>query len=70
MIIYYNVITIWCKYPFQDVVDEKYVEFSYSKRKFKAIKNLKIDSNTSVKDKEDYIKKELNLKKFKIEKIK
>jgi len=34
MIIYYRTITIWCKWPWKDVVDRKYCEFSTSKRKF------------------------------------
>lgn len=70
MTIYYRVIEVWCKYPWQDTIDYRYCEFSYSKRKFKAIENLRLDSNTSIKDKEDFLKKELNLKKVIVLKVK
>ena len=69
MTIYYRIIDVWCKYPFQDTIDYRYCEFSYSKKRFKGIENLKIDSQTSIKEKEDYLKKELNLKNVIVKKI-
>lgn len=69
MTIYYRIIDVWCKYPFQDTIDYRYCEFSYSKKRFKSIENLKIDSQTSIKEKEDYLKKELNLKNVIVKKI-
>ncbi len=70
MTIYYKVIKTWCKFPFQNLVDTKSVEF-YEKIKgtFVQIHSLKIDSNTSIKEKEDYVKRELNLQKVEIKKI-
>lgn len=71
MTIYYKIIIIWCKYPFQDVVDEKFVEFYYrKKKKFIKIDSLKMDSNTTIKEKEEYLKTELSIKKVNIVKLK
>jgi hypothetical protein len=69
MTMYYRVIEVWCKYPFSDVIDERYCIFSLSKRKFKAIDNLRIDSNTSIAEKEKYIFEQTGLR-YKIEKVK
>lgn len=67
--IYYKVVKIWHKSPFQNTLDEKKVEF-YEEFKGKLVKieSLKIDSNTSIKEKEDYVEKQLG-EKFKILKI-
>lgn len=70
MIIYYKVIIEWQKYPFNDCIDKKYCLFSYSRKKFKAIEGLEIDSNTSIQDKINYLKTELKIRKIQIEKIK
>jgi len=71
MTIYYKIIIIWCKYPFQDVIDEKYVEFYQRvKNKFIRIDSLKMESNTSIKEKEEYLKTELSIKKVNIVKLK
>lgn len=70
MTIYYRVIEVWCKYPFHQEIDYRYCEFSYSKKKFKVIENIRMDSNTSIKEKEDYLKGKLNLKKIIVLKIK
>lgn len=70
MIIYYRVIEVWCEYPFQDIIDHRYCEFSYSKRKFKRIEGLTFDSDTQLIEKEEYLKKELNLKRVALQKIK
>jgi len=69
MNIYYKVIEVWCNYPFQHEIDYRYCIFSYSKRKFKQINGLRIDSNTSIKDKEEYLQKELKLKSVKVIKL-
>lgn len=70
MTIYYRVVEVWCDYPFHQEIDYRYCEFSYSKRKFKAIENLRMDSNTSIQDKEDYLKEKLKLKKVIVLKVK
>lgn len=69
MNVYYKVIEVWCKYPFQDTIDERYCIFSLSKKPFKDL-GLKIESNTSIKDKEEFIKESLGFKKVTILKIK
>lgn len=69
MNIYYKVIEIWCKYPFQDTIDERYCIFSLTKKPFNDL-GLKIESNTSIKQKEDFIKEKLGFKKVTINKIK
>jgi len=70
MIIYYRVIEVWCKFPFQGEIDHRYCEFSYSKRKFKKIEGLTFNSDTQLTEKEEYLKKELNLKRVALQKIK
>ena len=70
MIVYYKVIEVWGKYPFHQEIDCRYCEFSFSKKKFKAIQNLKMDSNTSIKDKEEYLKEKLKIKKVTVLKLK
>lgn len=69
MTVYYKVIEEWCKYPFQSEIEERYCLFSFSRKKFKEILNLKIDSNTSVKDKEEYLKEQLNINNVKVIKL-
>ena len=70
MTIYYKVIEVWCDYPFHQEIDYRYCIFSYSKRKFKIIENLQMDSKTSIQEKEDYLKEKLNLKKVTVLKAK
>ena len=69
MTVYYKVIEEWCKYPFQSEIEERYCLFSFSRKKFKEILNLKMDSNTSIEDKEDYLKEQLNINKVKVIKL-
>lgn len=70
MKIYYRVITEWCKWPFNNEVDKRYCVFSYSKKRFSPIDGIEMDSDTSIKEKEEYLKQKLNLKKVTVEKIK
>lgn len=73
--IYYKVVTIWHPYPYTQIVDEKYCEF-YEKTKlkgskqYKKIDGLKMDSNTTIQEKETYIKEKLELEKVEIIKLK
>jgi len=69
MIVYYRVIEVWCKYPFQSEIEERFCLFSFSRKKWKEILGLKIYSNTSIKNKEEYLKEQLNLKSVKVIKI-
>lgn len=69
MTVYYKVIEVWCKYPWQNEIEERYCLFSFSRKKFKEIRPLKIDSNTSIKDKEDYLKEQLSVNKVTIVKL-
>lgn len=70
MTIYYKIIIEWQKYPMNDCIDKKYCLFSYSKKKFRPIEGLEMDSDTSLQDKEEYLKEELKVRKIQIEKIK
>ena len=71
MTIYYKVTIVWCKYPFHDVIDYKHVEFYEKvKKKYVKISNLKMESNTSIEEKKEYICKELEINKVNIVKIK
>jgi hypothetical protein len=69
MIVYYKVIEVWCDYPFQTEIDYRYCIFSFSKNKFKQITDIVMDSTTSIKEKEDYLKIKLDLKKIKVIKL-
>lgn len=69
MTVYYKVVEEWCKYPFQSEIEERYCLFSFSRKKFKIINNLRIDSNTSIQDKEIYLKEQLNINKIIVIKI-
>lgn len=69
MIVYYKVFEVWCKYPFQSEIEERFCLFSFSRKKFKEILNLKIDSNTSIKEKEDYLKERLDINKITVIKL-
>lgn len=69
MIVYYKVIEVWCKYPFQSEIEERYCLFSFSRKKFKTIGNLRVDSNTSIKNKETYLKEQLNINKVTVIKL-
>ena len=73
--IYYKVVIIYETFPFKNEVKESYCEF-YEKTKSKGIKRfkkiigLKIDSNTTVQEKENYIKEKLQIEKVEIIKLK
>jgi len=69
MKIYYKVIEVWCSFPFQDIIDHRYCIFSFSKKPFRDL-NLKLESSTSIKDKEQFLKERLSLKKVTVEKLK
>jgi len=71
MEIYYKVHTEWCKYPFNDVVDERYCEFFYKlKKKFIKLHSLKMESNTTIEEKLKYLKENYSEKVTKIIRIK
>lgn len=71
MEIYYKVHIQWCKYPFQDEIENKYAEF-FIKKKSKYLKliGLKIDSNTSIEDKLQFLKENYSDKVKKVIKLK
>lgn len=45
MDVYYRRVTKFCKYPFNDEIDEEWIEYSLSKRKFKIFATTLIDLN-------------------------
>lgn len=69
MIVYYKVVEVWCDYPFQTEIDYRYCIFSFSKKKFKQITDIVMDSTTSIKEKEDYLKIKLDVKKINVIKL-
>jgi hypothetical protein len=69
MIVFYKVIEVWCDYPFQTEIDYRYCVFSFSKKKFKEVEGLTMKSNTSIKEKEDFLKEKLNIKKINVVKL-
>ena len=50
MDIYYKRIETWCKWPDNDVIDEKYVLYSTSKKKFTSKSFLRTDVSVETKD--------------------
>lgn len=40
MIVYYRIVTVYGKYPFNQDIEDRYLEFSLSKRKWKTIEGL------------------------------
>lgn len=57
------------------IVDEKHVEFyektkSKGSKRYKKIEGLRMDSNTTIQQKETFIKEKLELKKVEIIKLK
>lgn len=71
MTIYYIIHVTWCPYPFQDVVDEKYVKFYKKvKRKYNLIPQLEMKSNTSIEEKKQYLREMLNVKQVNVIKLK
>lgn len=68
--IYYKVVIEWCKYPFHQEIERKYVEFSYTKKKFRPIEGLEMDSDTSIEEKTAYLRGKLKIHPIKVEKIK
>lgn len=75
MTIYYSVHITWCPHPFQDVVDEKYVKFytknsGKGKKKYTMIPLLEMKSNTSIEEKKEYLRKELNERNISVIKMK
>lgn len=69
--IFYKVVDIWCKYPFQQEIDYRYVEF-YEKRgkKFFIIHTPFLLSNTTIQEKETFLKENLGFESVKVLKIK
>lgn len=71
---YCKTVTVFEKYPFQTEVKERFVEFyiktkSKGSKRFQKIEGLKFNSNTSLKEKENYLKSNLekeNIKLFKL----
>lgn len=71
MIIYYKRITTWHRWPDNDQKDEDYILFSKSQKKFdkNKIHGIKFNPNTSIQEKEDFLKQHLNIKKVTVKKI-
>ncbi|MDV2459854.1 hypothetical protein CMU99_16170 [Elizabethkingia anophelis] len=71
MVIYYKRIITYHKWPDNDDKAEDYVVFSLSKTKFdkNIIDGLRFRPDTSIKEKEDFLKERLNLKKVTVKKI-
>lgn len=65
MNIYYRRKEIFCKYPFRDEIDEKFIEYSLGKkRNFKCF--LKSDVSLDMRERAAFVAKHLNVKKSKI----
>lgn len=69
MTVYYKVVEVWCKFPFQSEIEERYCLFSFSRKNWKTIRSLGINSNTSIKEKESYLKEQLSIKRVTVIKI-
>lgn len=71
MIIYYKRITTYHKYPDNDQKDEDYVVFSKSLKKFNKhiIDGITFNPDSSLQEKEKFLKDYLNVKKITVKKI-
>lgn len=71
MIIYYRRFTTYQSYPDNDQKDEDYILFSTSRKKFdkNIIEGVKYNPNTSIKEKENFLKEHLKVKKVTVIKI-
>lgn len=68
MIVYYKRKETYCKYPFNKEVDQKWIEYSMSKNKYKSF--LKSGVDLSMKERVGLVAKHLNINKRKIVLIK
>jgi hypothetical protein len=71
---YYQTVTIFEKYPFQSEVKERFVEFyvktkSKGSKRFQKIEGLRFKSNTSLTEKENYLKANLEKENIKLLKL-
>lgn len=62
MTIYYRIVTVWCKWPFNDEVEDRYIEFSKSKNKFEPIEGLRMKTGLPPSEKVKYLHKYFNRK--------
>ncbi|AZA82206.1 hypothetical protein C1637_09750 [Chryseobacterium lactis] len=71
MIIYYKRIITYHKYPDNDQKDQDYILFSTSLKKFdkNVIEGVKFNPNTSIEEKENFLKQHLKIKKVTVKKI-
>jgi hypothetical protein len=70
MNIYYNKVTVFCEYPWNQEVDYKYVQYSTSKRKFTKKVFMQTDVTLSMEERKIAVAKKLNIKKSNINLIK
>jgi len=75
MNVYYKVITVWCDYPFNDVVDYKYIEFytktkSKGSKRYKKIEGTPFEKNTTLVTKMPFLKEKLKQSKITLIKLK
>jgi len=71
MEVFYKVVIEWCKYPFHNEIEDKYAEFFIkNKKKYLKLHSLKIGSNTTIKQKLNYLKENYSEKVIKVIKMK
>lgn len=67
MNIYYKRIETFCKYPFNQEIDEKWIEYSKgSKRNFSKNVFAKSDVSLNMQERTEFVANKLNIKKSKI----
>lgn len=59
MIVYYKRITTFCKYPWQSEIDEKFIEYSTSSKKWKSF--LKTDVKLTMDERKIEVSKALKI---------
>lgn len=70
MNVYYNKVTVFCKYPFNQEVDYRYVRYSTSKRKFNKKIFMETDVALSIHERKKAVSEKLNIKESSIKLIK
>lgn len=67
--VYWKTIEVWCKYPFQQEIERRYIEYSTSKKKFYKNVFLESDNQLTMIEREKLVKEKLKVKSVKLIRI-
>jgi len=55
MKVYWKKITVWCKYPFQDIVDNRYIALSTQVKNFDTYVFMELPTSTTMEERLKYV---------------